>query len=95
MAEAPFTAAAVDQMRERGELRPDAGAVEKEGALLRALPSLDLPDHQLPEVFAGFPRAETPFPIPYPTSCKPQAWAAGAPVLLLQILLGLGPDRGT
>jgi glycogen debranching enzyme len=50
-------------------------------------------DHQLPEVFAGFPRSETPFPIPYPTSCKPQAWAAGAPVLLLQILLGLRPDR--
>ena len=49
--------------------------------------------YQLPEVFAGFSRAETPFPIPYPTSCKPQAWAAGTPVLLLQLLLGLAPDR--
>ena len=50
-------------------------------------------DHQLPEVFAGLPRAETPFPIAYPTAARPQAWAAGTPVLLLQILLGLQPDR--
>jgi glycogen debranching enzyme len=47
----------------------------------------------LPEVFAGFPRSETPFPIAYPTAARPQAWAAGAPVLLLQLLLGLRPDR--
>ena len=51
-------------------------------------------DHRLPEVFAGFDRAETPFPIAYPTAARPQAWAAGAPVLLLQLLLGLHPDRG-
>ena len=50
-------------------------------------------DYQLPEVFAGLPRAETPFPIAYPTAARPQAWAAGAPVLLLQILLGLRPGH--
>jgi glycogen debranching enzyme len=50
-------------------------------------------DYQLPEVFAGLPRAETPFPIAYPTAARPQAWAAGAPVLLLQVLLGLRPER--
>ncbi len=50
-------------------------------------------DYQLPEVFAGLARAETPFPIAYPTAARPQAWAAGAPVLLLQLLLGLVPDR--
>ena len=49
--------------------------------------------YQLPEVFAGLPRAETPFPIAYPTAARPQAWAAGTPVLLLQVLLGLQPDR--
>jgi len=49
--------------------------------------------YQLPEVFAGLRRAETPFPIPYPTAARPQAWAAGTPVLLLQLLLGLRPDR--
>jgi glycogen debranching enzyme len=50
-------------------------------------------DFQLPEVFAGFSRGETPFPVPYPTAARPQAWAAGAPVLLLRVLLGLDPDR--
>ena len=48
---------------------------------------------QLPEVFAGLPRAETPFPIAYPTAARPQAWAAGTPVLLLQLLLGLQPNH--
>ena len=47
---------------------------------------------QLPEVFAGLPRSESPFPIAYPTSARPQAWAAAAPVLLLRVLLGLEPD---
>jgi glycogen debranching enzyme len=49
--------------------------------------------YQLPEVFSGFSRAETPFPVAYPTAARPQAWAAGTPVLLLQLLLGLEPDR--
>ena len=48
---------------------------------------------QLPEVFSGLRRADTPFPIAYPTAARPQAWAAGTPVLLLQLLLGLQPDR--
>jgi glycogen debranching enzyme len=48
---------------------------------------------QLPEVFAGFSRTDTPFPIAYPTAARPQAWAAGTPVLLLQLLLGLQPDH--
>ena len=46
----------------------------------------------LPEVFAGFRREETPFPIAYPTAARPQAWAAGAPVLMLRLLLGIEPD---
>ncbi|HWJ32596.1 MAG TPA: glycogen debranching N-terminal domain-containing protein [Gaiellaceae bacterium] len=50
-------------------------------------------DYQLPEVFAGMRRSETPFPIAYPTAARPQAWAAGTPVFLLQSLLGLQPDR--
>jgi glycogen debranching enzyme len=52
-------------------------------------------DYELPEVFAGLPRSSTPFPIAYPTAARPQAWAAGTPVLLLQILLGLEPDRAS
>ncbi|MFP5347116.1 MAG: glycogen debranching N-terminal domain-containing protein, partial [Actinomycetes bacterium] len=31
--------------------------------------------HRLPEVFAGFPRDLTSFPVEYPTACSPQAWA--------------------
>ncbi|TML84083.1 MAG: amylo-alpha-1,6-glucosidase [Actinobacteria bacterium] len=50
-------------------------------------------EYELPEVFAGLPRQETSFPIAYPTAARPQAWAAGTPVLLLQLLLGLQPDR--
>jgi glycogen debranching enzyme len=48
--------------------------------------------YQLPEAFAGFSRDEVPFPVPYPTATRPQAWAAGTPILLLQVLLGLHPD---
>jgi glycogen debranching enzyme len=49
--------------------------------------------YQLPEVFSGLSRAESPFPIAYPTAARPQAWAAGTPVLLVQLLLGIQPDR--
>ena len=49
-------------------------------------------DWSLPEVFAGFDRSESPFPIAYPTAARPQAWAAGTPILLLRLLLGLEPD---
>jgi glycogen debranching enzyme len=52
-------------------------------------------DYRLPEVFAGFPRARTHLPVAYPTASQPQAWAAGTPILLLQIVLGLAPDRAT
>jgi glycogen debranching enzyme len=49
-------------------------------------------DWSLPEVFAGFDRSGTPFPIAYPTAARPQAWAAGTAVLLLRLVLGLEPD---
>jgi glycogen debranching enzyme len=46
----------------------------------------------LPELFCGFDRDTFPVPIPYPTACAPQAWAAATPLLLLRVLLGLEPD---
>jgi glycogen debranching enzyme len=49
-------------------------------------------DHGLPEVFSGFSRHDTAFPVAYPTAARPQAWAAGSPVLCLTLLLGLQPD---
>jgi len=50
-------------------------------------------DWSLPEVFAGYARDEAPFPIAYPTAARPQAWAAGTPILLVRVLLGIEPDR--
>jgi glycogen debranching enzyme len=47
---------------------------------------------RLPELFCGFDRADFPVPVPYPTSCSPQAWASAAPVLLMRALLRLDPD---
>ena len=46
---------------------------------------------RLPEAFAGYPRTLTEFPVEYPTACSPQAWASGAPLLLLRAILGLEP----
>ncbi len=51
-------------------------------------------DDRLPEAFAGYERARTRFPVEYPTACSPQAWATGAPLLLLRALLGLEPVDG-
>jgi glycogen debranching enzyme len=47
---------------------------------------------RLPELFCGFARADFPAPVPYPTSCSPQAWAAAAPLQLLHSLLRFSPD---
>jgi glycogen debranching enzyme len=47
--------------------------------------------YRLPEVFAGYTRTQTRFPVEYTTSCSPQAWAAGAPMLAIRTLLGLEP----
>jgi glycogen debranching enzyme len=46
---------------------------------------------RLPELFAGFDRADLAVPASYPTSCSPQAWAAAAPLLWLRTLLRLDP----
>ncbi|MEA2243311.1 MAG: hypothetical protein QOD24_2867 [Solirubrobacteraceae bacterium] len=48
-------------------------------------------EHRLPEVFAGYPSSLTTVPVAFPTASRPQAWAAGAPLLLLTTLLELEP----
>jgi glycogen debranching enzyme len=45
---------------------------------------------RLPELFCGFPRQRSRGPTFYPVACSPQAWAAAAPLHLLQSSLGLG-----
>jgi glycogen debranching enzyme len=57
-------------------------------AMLGAAPHFE---HRLPEVFAGFPRQLTTVPVAFPTASRPQAWSAGAPLLLLTTLLNLEP----
>jgi glycogen debranching enzyme len=48
-------------------------------------------DYRLPEVFAGYRRGRTSFPVEYPTASSPQAWATGTPLLLIRVVLGLEP----
>jgi glycogen debranching enzyme len=49
-------------------------------------------DMRLPELFCGFTRRSPNRPVAYPVACSPQAWAAGAPYLLLQAMLGISAD---
>lgn len=49
---------------------------------------------RLPELFCGLPRQRSQGPTSYPVACAPQAWAAAAPLALLQATLGLGFDLG-
>ena len=46
---------------------------------------------RLPEVFAGYPRSLSRYPVQYPTACSPQAWASGAPLALITAMLRLEP----
>jgi glycogen debranching enzyme len=59
-------------------------------SILQAAPHFE---HRLPEVFAGYPAAVTSVPVAFPTASRPQAWAAGTPLLLLSTLLDLRPGR--
>lgn len=47
---------------------------------------------RLPELYCGFPSETFSPPVPYPTSCSPQAWASAAPFMLLRAFLGLEPN---
>ena len=58
-------------------------------ALLDCAPFFEF---RLPEHFAGGERRRDEAPGDVPTSARPQAWAAGTPLLLLRAQLGLEPD---
>jgi glycogen debranching enzyme len=68
----------------------------REGAwkLLKALrdAASGFPSFRLPELFAGFARKGRGGPIRMPDACEPQAWAAGAPFMMLRGLLGMEAD---
>ena len=48
-------------------------------------------DGRPPELFAGLSRDDVPMPVPYPSSCSPQAWASASVLLLVRAMLGLEP----
>ena len=48
--------------------------------------------HRLPELFAGLPRDPGGFPVQYLGANTPQAWASGAVIELIAVLLGLDAD---
>ena len=56
--------------------------------LLRAA---EFQGHRLPELFGGLARDDVSFPVAYPSSCSPQAWAAASPLLCLRTMLRLDP----
>jgi glycogen debranching enzyme len=47
---------------------------------------------RMPELFCGFKRRTDEGPTLYPVACSPQAWAAGAVLMVLQAALGLMID---
>nr|WP_238401882.1 amylo-alpha-1,6-glucosidase [Altererythrobacter sp. C41] len=69
-------------------LRREASAVFE--GLFAASTYVDL--RRLPELFCGFSRRPAQGPTFYPVSCIPQAWAAAAPLFLIQSSLGLSLD---
>ena len=48
--------------------------------------------YRLPEVFAGFRKADYGIPVRYPVACQPQAWAAGSVPFLSTTALRLVPE---
>ena len=54
--------------------------------------AVDALDSRLPELYCGFDRAERGAVVAYPVACIPQAWAAAAPFLIVQAMLGLSPN---
>jgi glycogen debranching enzyme len=55
------------------------------------LESAEFFEGRLPEMFAGYDRELTRYPVRLPTACSPQAWSTGAPLMLLRTVLGLEP----
>ncbi len=70
------------------------GAKEETATLLHSVyqAGLFFEGMRLPELYCGFSQRPGFGPTRYPVACSPQAWAAGAPLMLVDALLGLQPD---
>ncbi|HUP85108.1 MAG TPA: glycogen debranching N-terminal domain-containing protein [Acidimicrobiales bacterium] len=64
---------------------------EAQRVVLAMLDAASTQGGRLPELFTGLDREEYPTVVSYPTSCSPQAWAAGSPLLFLRTLLRFDP----
>jgi glycogen debranching enzyme len=64
---------------------------EAQRVIMAMLDAARVQGGRLPELFSGLSRDEFPLVVSYPTSCSPQAWAAGAPLMFLRTLLRLDP----
>ena len=51
--------------------------------------------YRLPELYGGDQSTDVAFPVDYPASCRPQAWAAAAPLACLVAVTGLDVDAPT
>jgi glycogen debranching enzyme len=60
---------------------------EAQRITLALLEAADYSDGRLPELFCGFARERFSRPVPYPTACSPQAWAAATPIMLGRSLM--------
>ncbi|NKX54817.1 amylo-alpha-1,6-glucosidase [Arthrobacter mobilis] len=64
------------------------GFVEQAQRIATALlEAAEYSEGRLPELFCGFDRQQFNQPVPYPTACSPQAWAATTPIQLVTSLL--------
>ncbi|UZX03043.1 amylo-alpha-1,6-glucosidase [Arthrobacter sp. CDRTa11] len=69
------------------------GFVEQAQRISTALfEAAEYSEGRLPELFCGFSREHFDEPVPYPTACSPQAWAATTPIFLIKSLMGYYAD---
>jgi glycogen debranching enzyme len=55
--------------------------------------AMSQPDGRLPELVGGYPKHEEEPPVPYPASCRPQAWDAAAVVYMLRLIHEIDQKR--
>ncbi len=70
-----------------GDAAPLAASLVR--GLLAAAPAFDF---RLPELYGGESAGGGRRPLAYPAACRPQAWSAGAALVVLTATLGLTPD---
>lgn len=83
----PHDTAITVQALSRAGFGAEAAALA--GGLLAAAPSVG---YRLPELFSGDGLGSVPAVVPYPASCRPQAWSAASAVVVLSTALGLSAD---